>query len=63
MRLAELDGILQHPEVGEEERHLQQHGQAAAVHVDAFGLVERHHLGVHLGALGIVHFEMSVFAF
>ena len=58
--LAQLDGVLQHAEVGEEQRHLQQHGQAAAVHVDALVFVERHHLGVHLGPLGVGGFEMGV---
>ena len=52
VRLAQLHRIQQHAIVGEEERHLQQHRQASAVHVYAFRLVELHHLGVHLGPLG-----------
>ena len=60
MGLAQLDGILQDAEVGEKQRNLRQHGQAAAVHIHPFGLVEGHHLGVHLGPFGVGRLEVGV---
>ena len=60
MGLAQLDGVDQHAIVGEEQGHLDEHGQATAVHVDALVLVERHHLGVHLGPLGVGRLEILV---
>ena len=63
MRLAQLDGVVENAEEAVEQRELRQHGQAAAVHVDALLLVERHDLGVHLGLLGVVHLQIRIALF
>ena len=51
--LAELDDLGHHGEEGEEQRQLNERGDAAAEHTDAVGLLEGHDLGIHLAGLGV----------
>ncbi len=62
VRLAQFDRILKHLVNGPEQRHLDEHGQAAAVEAYPLALVQMHHLRVHFLSLGIVHLEMCILA-